>query len=103
MFSLSEYRYSEETSRCYKLHQTSATWSEAALVCDIEESYLAVISSEVEAQYLAELTSDAFSINDITPIPCNFIALGISIKDKTGWKTILGKFIFFTNMLSTLI
>ncbi|XP_013146067.1 PREDICTED: macrophage mannose receptor 1-like [Papilio polytes] len=91
-----EYRYSEETSRCYKLHQTPATWSEAALVCDIEESYLAVISSEVEAQYLAELTSDAFSINDITPIPCNFIALGISIKDKTGWKTILGELIQYS-------
>ncbi|XP_013180701.1 PREDICTED: macrophage mannose receptor 1-like isoform X2 [Papilio xuthus] len=88
-----EYRYSDETSRCYKLHSTPANWTEAALVCDIEHSYLAVINSEVEAQHLAMLIGDAFSTNDITPNACSSIALGFSKKDKTGWKTVLGEYI----------
>ncbi|XP_014370346.2 macrophage mannose receptor 1-like [Papilio machaon] len=86
-----EYRFSDETSRCYKLHSYPATWSEAALVCDIEQSYLAVINSEIEAQHLAMLTGDAFSTNDITSNLCSSIALGFNNKSKTGWETILGE------------
>ncbi|CAH2073666.1 unnamed protein product, partial [Iphiclides podalirius] len=85
-----DYRYDDELGRCYKFHATAQSWTEAALVCDIEQSYLAVLNSDVEAKHLAKITGDSVDTNRVTSNLCNSVALGFSNKDNEGWKTILG-------------
>ncbi|XP_068629370.1 macrophage mannose receptor 1-like [Battus philenor] len=85
------YVYNNEVGRCYKFHDTPLNWKDAALVCDIEQSYLAIINSETEAKYLANITKNAFNDIVITPDSCNTVALGINYSDSKGWLTIQGE------------
>ncbi|KAJ8725867.1 hypothetical protein PYW08_004050 [Mythimna loreyi] len=53
------YTLFEAVGKCYKLHTTPLSWTEAHTVCHAEQTHLAVVSDQVEADYLANLTESA--------------------------------------------
>ncbi|XP_031768374.2 macrophage mannose receptor 1-like isoform X2 [Galleria mellonella] len=53
------YTYSETFGRCYKFHLTPKNWTEAYATCNAEQSFLAIIESQAEADYFVKLTQEA--------------------------------------------
>ncbi|XP_041977473.1 macrophage mannose receptor 1-like [Aricia agestis] len=81
-----DYEFVDILGRCYKLHLTPRTWSDAYAVCRMEQSYLAIPNTQGEAKYLAKLMDRAALHKDIEY--SGVIHLGFK---KTGtWKTTYG-------------
>lgn len=87
---ISDYTYNEDLGRCYKLHKTALNWTEAALVCDIEQSYLAIANSESEAEMLVLMSKGIVGADGVASTSCDSVALGFSNKNNREWKTVLG-------------
>ncbi|XP_023935049.1 macrophage mannose receptor 1 isoform X2 [Bicyclus anynana] len=83
------YEYNEAKGRCYKFHLQPMNWSDAYTVCNSEQSYLAIINDEAEANILANLTSRAPK----DKVEGNYLrgAVHLGFKNNKGWKTIKGK------------
>ncbi|CAH2086313.1 unnamed protein product [Euphydryas editha] len=85
---ISDYEYVQKLGRCYKFHLMPMNWTEAYAACYTEQSYLAVINSQDEADYLVNLTNK-------TPkdkVEGNFLRgavhLGFQLK-KNRWQTVV--------------
>ncbi|XP_075969750.1 C-type mannose receptor 2-like [Anticarsia gemmatalis] len=85
-----DYIFNEQVGKCYKFHVKPLNWTEAYAVCSAERSYLAVINTEVEANFLTTLTMGAPKDR----VPGNFmhgaILLGFHSRLDEGWKTVRG-------------
>lgn len=66
-------------------------WSEAYSVCSHEQSYLAIINNQFEADYLSKLIKDAPKENILEPHLAGAVHLGIHNLTGEGWDTIKGK------------
>ncbi|XP_077285515.1 hemolymph lipopolysaccharide-binding protein-like [Arctopsyche grandis] len=51
----SDYKYSSDTNRCYKIHTTPLPWNQAFTSCISEESSLVTINSDAEAKILTKM------------------------------------------------
>ncbi|KAG6442753.1 hypothetical protein O3G_MSEX002495 [Manduca sexta] len=84
------YIVNEDLGRCYKFFLTPMNWTEAFAVCNAEESYLAIINSDEEANFLKKMTKD----NPKYTVKGNYLAgvvmLGFHNRDRQGWLTIKG-------------
>ncbi|XP_041977376.1 C-type mannose receptor 2-like [Aricia agestis] len=78
-----DYEYVDTLGRCYKLHLTPRTWSDAYAVCRMEQSYLAIANTQGEAKYLAKLMDRASSHNEIEYSG----AIHLGFKKIGTWKT----------------
>ncbi|KAM3963156.1 C-type lectin 10 [Aphomia sociella] len=85
-----DYVYSETFGRCYKFHLTPKNWTEAYVTCNAEESFLAVIESQKEADYFVELTQKAPKDQVQGNYLRGAVLLGFHKIDDEGWKTIKG-------------
>ncbi|XP_049867542.1 secretory phospholipase A2 receptor-like [Pectinophora gossypiella] len=85
-----DYVYNDALGRCYKFHTDPKNWTEAITYCSAEQSYLAIINSQVEDDYLVKLTEDAKKdgVSGLSLIGA--VYLGFHNVDGTGWKTIKG-------------
>nr|QWY13098.1 IML1 [Mythimna separata] len=86
-----DYSYNKDNGKCYKLHTSPLSWTEAYAACKLEQSYLAVISNSQETDYLVKLT-------DSTPKPRikgeyqrGIYHLGFHNRFNEGWQTVKGK------------
>ncbi|XP_021181367.3 C-type mannose receptor 2 [Helicoverpa armigera] len=50
-----DYTYNRDAGKCYKVHTTPVTWTEAKAICEAEQTQLAVINNKADAEYLASL------------------------------------------------
>ncbi|CAG4910852.1 unnamed protein product [Colias eurytheme] len=82
-----KYEYSEKLGRCYKFHSTPMKWTDAYVVCSAEQSYLAIIDSQEEADHLANLTNNANK-----DIGGDFLggAVHLGFVQKNEWRSIKG-------------
>lgn len=84
------YHYNKDFGKCYKFHLSPMNWTDAHAVCSAEQSYLAVINSQSEADYLVKITEEAPK----SKVKGNFLSgavyLGFHNRDNDGWKTIKG-------------
>ncbi|XP_073943839.1 uncharacterized protein isoform X1 [Choristoneura fumiferana] len=84
------YVFNKDLGKCYKFHLTPMNWTDAHAMCSIEQSYLAIINSQAEADYLVKVTEEAPK----SKIKGNFLSgavyLGYHNRDDDGWKTIKG-------------
>lgn len=53
------YMYNGDLGKCYKFHLRPMNWTSAHAICLAEQSYLAVINSQKEADYLVKMTKEA--------------------------------------------
>ncbi|XP_049867539.1 C-type mannose receptor 2-like [Pectinophora gossypiella] len=83
-----DYIYNEALEACYKFHIDPKNWTEAVTVCNAEQSYLAVINSQMEADYLVKLTEDAKKDKVSGLSVTGAVSLGFHNRDGGGWKTI---------------
>lgn len=65
-------------------------WTDAHAMCSVEQSYLAIINTQAEADYLVKITEEAPK----SKVKGNFLSgavyLGYHNRDNDGWKTIKG-------------
>ncbi|XP_072943530.1 lymphocyte antigen 75-like [Epargyreus clarus] len=83
------YKYNKQMDRCYKFHLTPANWTEAYTICHAEQSYLAIINSQLEDEVLINITAAAPKDN----IEGSYLrgAVHLGFHDKNGiWETIKG-------------
>lgn len=85
-----DYLYNSEIGRCYKFHKTPKNWTDAYAVCSAEQSYLAVINTQLEASDLVRLT-ETYTKNKVTANPtCTAIHLGFHNRMNEGWLAVRG-------------
>ncbi|XP_039746854.1 secretory phospholipase A2 receptor-like isoform X2 [Pararge aegeria] len=82
------YEFNEKLGKCYKFHLNPMNWTDAYKVCDSEQSYLAIINDDKEAEYMTNLTSRAPK----DKVEGNYLrgAVHLGFKNNKGWKTIKG-------------
>nr|UEP64337.1 teratocyte lectin c-type domain [Cotesia flavipes] len=85
-----DYNYNENLGKCYKFHLKPRTWPDAYVICNAEQSYLAVIDSPAEANYLKELTDKTSKDNIRGDYLKGAVLLGFHNRSGDGWKTIKG-------------
>uniref|UniRef100_A0A2A4JYM8 C-type lectin domain-containing protein n=1 Tax=Heliothis virescens TaxID=7102 RepID=A0A2A4JYM8_HELVI len=83
-----DYTFNKDIGKCYKLHTTPLSWSNAYGVCTIEQSHLAVINSQMEADYLASLVASAPAPKVEGNYMRGIYHLGFHNKFNEGWRTI---------------
>ncbi|KAF9421847.1 hypothetical protein HW555_002287 [Spodoptera exigua] len=85
-----DYVYNEQIGRCYKFHLNPLNWTEAYAVCNAEQSYLAVINTQPEADYLVALTESVPK----DKVPGNYmrgaVHLGFHNRANEGWQAVRG-------------
>ncbi|KAJ0180626.1 hypothetical protein K1T71_004030 [Dendrolimus kikuchii] len=82
------YIYNDDLSKCYKLHLTPMNWSEAYSICSNEQSYLAILNNQFEADYLSKLVENAPKDNILQPYLAGAVHLGFQNLNGEGWTTI---------------
>ncbi|CAH0721768.1 unnamed protein product, partial [Brenthis ino] len=82
------YEYNKNLGRCYKFHLTPSNWTDAYATCNTELSYLAVINSQAEADYLKELTEKAKKHEVQGDFLRGAVHLGFRLR-KNKWQTII--------------
>ncbi|KAJ0180627.1 hypothetical protein K1T71_004031 [Dendrolimus kikuchii] len=75
-------------SKCYKIHRTLMTWSEAYAVCYKEQSYLAIVNNQAEADYFAALMDEVSIDNRLQYNSTRVIYLGFQNINGEEWTTI---------------
>ncbi|XP_072943531.1 uncharacterized protein [Epargyreus clarus] len=84
------YKYNKDLQRCYKFHLTPENWTDAYSICKSEQSYLAIINSQMEDYYLRNITAEADKDRNIVG---GFLrgAVHLGYLNKNGfWETIDG-------------
>ncbi|RVE55020.1 hypothetical protein evm_000439 [Chilo suppressalis] len=84
------YNYSETVGNCYKLHLIPRTWTDAFIICNAEHSYLAIVDSNAEAEYLKQLFLNAPKNNIVGDYLRDEVLLGFHNRNGDGWKTVKG-------------
>lgn len=84
--TLSDYSYNSTLGGCYKFHLNSASWYDAASLCEYEESYLAIIDSQAESDFFMDMTK----LTEKEEITSGSIHLGFYKKDG-NWVTVKSK------------
>ncbi|XP_047527581.1 C-type mannose receptor 2-like isoform X1 [Vanessa atalanta] len=82
------YEYVKKLGRCYKFHLTPMNWTDAFTVCNTEQSYLAVINSQDEADHLVDMTRKAPKDNVEGNYVRGAVHLGFQFK-RNRWQTII--------------
>ncbi|CAB3242419.1 unnamed protein product [Arctia plantaginis] len=85
-----DYKFNKEQSRCYKFHSKPYNWPEAHAVCNAEQSYLAVINSQAEAEHLVALTTLAPKYTVNKDFQSGIVLLGFHNRQDEGWETVRG-------------
>lgn len=97
ILQIPDYIFNEEIGRCYKFHQTPKNWTDAYSVCSAEQSYLAVINTQAEADLLVRLTE----IKTRDKVAGNYLSgavhLGFHNRLNEGWQAVGGKHRFAFN------
>nr|QWY13121.1 IML24 [Mythimna separata] len=86
----SGYTFSEDLSKCYKLHTTPLNWMDAHTVCRTEQTYLAMVSNQLEAEYLANVTESASSRRIEGDYVKGIFHAGFHNTLNKGWQTVRG-------------
>ncbi|KAJ8722606.1 hypothetical protein PYW07_003792 [Mythimna separata] len=85
-----DYIYNEEVGRCYKFHLTPMSWTDAYSVCSAEQSYLTVINTQSEADYLVKLTE----LKTRNQAPGDYLSgavhIGFHNRLNDGWQAVRG-------------
>ncbi|KAJ2946198.1 hypothetical protein O0L34_g5133 [Tuta absoluta] len=89
-FSRTDYIFNETLGRCYKFHSVPKTWDEAVSVCQAEESYLAVINSQAEADFLVQLAQQKNDYNAPGLFYKGHLHLGFRKRQGGDWETVNG-------------
>ncbi|XP_011564302.3 uncharacterized protein LOC105394158 isoform X1 [Plutella xylostella] len=84
------YLYDNTLGKCYKFHLTPMNWTDAYSVCAAEQSYLAVINSQKEADHLVKTTNEAPRDTIKGDYLRGAVHLGFHNRDDDGWKTVRG-------------
>lgn len=86
----SGYEHSPSLGKSYKFHLQPATWQDAFVTCSSEQASLAVITSQAEADHLAQITADAPKDSVSGGYLRGHVHLGI-LKIGQEWMTLKGK------------
>ncbi|XP_026764354.2 macrophage mannose receptor 1-like isoform X1 [Galleria mellonella] len=89
-FPNTDYTYSETLNRCYKFHLTPKNWNEAYATCIAEQSFLAVIENQAEADYFVKLIREAPKHTVQVNYSRGTVFLGFHNIDGEYWKTVNG-------------
>lgn len=81
-----DYNFNSTLGTCYKFHLNSARWIDASSLCHIEESYLAIIDTQAEADFFVEMAR----ITEKEEIISGSIHLGFR-KERGFWNTVKSK------------
>ncbi|KAI5646938.1 lectin c-type domain-containing protein [Phthorimaea operculella] len=90
-FSRTDYVFSETLNRCYKFHSVPKNWTEAVSMCHAEQSYLAVINSQAEADFLVRLATKHHDDEAPGLTLRGQILSGFHNRLGEGWKTVKGE------------
>ncbi|CAB3234687.1 unnamed protein product [Arctia plantaginis] len=85
-----DYKLNKKLGRCYKFHMKPQDWSGANGVCSYEKSYLAVINSKQEADFLAILTESMPKKKFNEDFMPGVVLLGFHDRYEEGWETVKG-------------
>ncbi|XP_059057059.1 macrophage mannose receptor 1-like [Achroia grisella] len=85
-----DYTYSKTLGRCYKFHLTPKNWTEAYATCNAEQSFLAIIQNQADADYLVKLTKEAPKDSVQGDYLKGAVILGFHNLNDEGWNTIRG-------------
>ncbi|KAM3962998.1 macrophage mannose receptor 1-like isoform 2-T2 [Aphomia sociella] len=85
-----DYTYCEALNKCYKFHLIPKTWNEAYATCHAEQSHLAVIENQKEADFLIEFTRNTPKDHVRGDYLRGSVLLGFHKLDGEGWKTVKG-------------
>ncbi|CAK1545330.1 unnamed protein product [Leptosia nina] len=85
-----KYEYYDGLGRCYKFHTTPKTWLEAVQVCNAEQSYLAIIDSQLEADHFVNLTRIAKKDDVEGSYLRGAVHLGFT-RTNSQWRSIKGR------------
>ncbi|XP_026329389.1 macrophage mannose receptor 1-like [Hyposmocoma kahamanoa] len=85
-----DYIFNQKLGKCYKFHLTPKNWTDAITTCSAEQSYLAIIESQVEADHLVQMTADAPKHKVHGDYLAGTVHLGFHKKYSDEWKTIKG-------------
>lgn len=83
----------QKLGRCYKFHLKPQNWTDAHAVCSYERSYLAVINSKEEAEFLAVLTENMPKNKVKEDFTTGVVLLGFHDRHEEGWQTLRGKYL----------
>lgn len=82
--------FNKTLRKCYKFHLTPKDWSDASVTCHAEQSYLAIIQSQAEADHLVQMTADAPKDKVSGNFMSGAVHLGFHKSNTEGWKTVKG-------------
>ncbi|KAJ2937902.1 hypothetical protein O0L34_g18725 [Tuta absoluta] len=86
-----DYNLNQTLDRCYKFHSDPKNWTEAMAICNAEQSYLAIINSQEEADYFVDLIAREKKDNAPGLTLSGAVYLGFHNRLGDGWKTIQGQ------------
>nr|QWY13111.1 IML14 [Mythimna separata] len=85
-----DYIFSKNTGKCYKLHTAPLNWTEAYAMCQVEQSSLAIISNQREANFLAKLTVSTPKPRIQEKYSRGIYHVGFHNRLNEGWQTLKG-------------
>ncbi|KAJ8725733.1 hypothetical protein PYW08_003916 [Mythimna loreyi] len=85
-----DYIYNNVNGNCYKLHTTPMSWTEAYAVCQAEQSTLAVVRSQSDADFLAKLSESTPKPRVTGKYQRGIYHLGFHNRLNEGWQTVTG-------------
>ncbi|KAI5652064.1 lectin c-type domain-containing protein [Phthorimaea operculella] len=86
-----DYALNQTLNRCYKFHNDVKNWTEAMTVCNAEQSYLAIINSQEEADFFVDLIAREKNESAIGLTLKGAVYLGFHDRLGNGWQTIQGQ------------
>lgn len=92
MYDISDYKYDDTLGKCYKFHSEPKGWREAYATCNAEQSYLAIVDSQAEADHLTRMTASALRDNVQGNLEQPAVFLGFH-KRRGVWSTTKGRII----------
>ncbi|KAI5646937.1 lectin c-type domain-containing protein [Phthorimaea operculella] len=91
-FPRTDYTFNKDLNRCYKFHPRPKNWTEAITICSAEQSYLSIINSQAEADFLVQLTEQKKKSNAPGLTLNGAVLLGFHNRlNDEEWKTIKGQ------------
>ncbi|XP_047021711.1 uncharacterized protein LOC124631386 isoform X2 [Helicoverpa zea] len=88
--TIDDYVFNLELGRCYKFHSTPKNWTEAYAACSAEQSYLAVINTQAEADLLVRMAEAASQRQARRTELMGVVHLGFHNRLDEGWQAVGG-------------
>ncbi|XP_021181291.3 C-type mannose receptor 2 [Helicoverpa armigera] len=85
-----DYVFNLELGRCYKFHSAPKNWTEAYAACSAEQSYLAVINTQAEADLLVRTAEAASQRQARRTELTGVVHLGFHNRLDEGWQAVGG-------------